>query len=305
MTEGEFLCIWDLGAGDKPIIVHEAHKGRLTSLVFTPDGTLISCGCAHRTTPASGGKAGHVVPLPQIRLWDVKTGQKLRELMPDDVEGMCEIALFPGGKALVSAHRDRLLIWDLASGRVTRTIGVDGDDDEAQTGGIAVSPDGNIVAARHGDNIVHLWDVGTGEPLFPLGVSHALEIFSTAITAEARLVATGDDRGIIRLWDGARGEHVRRIELGENGRVWALHFSPDGRMLGAAAEYFDRKQPGFRGIVRLWDVPGGMLRREYRVDGRAVQLAFSPDSRYAAVRAHRSSATGQSNPLLVRKVRAM
>ncbi len=196
--------------------------------------------------------------------------------------GQCQAALSRDGKTLVSSHNDRLLVWDLASGTITRRIDCPANESSGKSGGVAISPDGRTVAAERDDYVVHLWDLTTGEPLFAEDAAHDTTIAAT-ISPDGRLAATGDDAGNVRVWDPARGTLVHRLEMGRRGRVWSLHFAPDGRALAASGEYFDSQKGGFPGVARIWDIPGFSLRHDWPLDHRAVCVAFSPDGRRVAV----------------------
>ncbi len=282
--ERELICIWDLASGARRIQIPSAHRHDLIGLAFTADGrTLITSGCDSRRIKVPEGSTPAIEMLPQIRLWDVGTGQMRREFGMGDLTGFCAIALSRDGKSLISSHRDRLLVWDLDSGTIIRTIPTEPNHFAAGLGGLAIAPDGRTIAAARGDHAVHLWEFATGKPLFSQGGVHESELHSVAIAPDGRLVATGDGNGIIHLWDATRGDHIRRIELGEQGWVRSLRFSPDGRTLGAAAEYSSATSNGFRGLARLWEIPGGKPGREFRLDARAAQLAFSADGRQVAI----------------------
>ena len=296
--QGEMIGIWNLPERGRPVIIPNAHKLGLHGLVFAPDGhTLISSG--NDTKRIEGHDqavlAVEFLPqlefVPQLRLWDAGTGRMLRELNPGDATGECTIALSQDGKRLVSSHRDRLLVWDLASGRVDRTIPAELNNLPLGVASVALAPNARTLAAVRGDHTVHLWDLATGQPMLRQSEAHESAVVSIATAPGGRLLATGDVQGIIQLWDVTSGEHVRRIELGEQGRIGALRFTPDGRALGVAAEFFDYRTPPFRfrGIARVWRVPEGTLLREFPIDtaptqlSRATRIAFSPDGRHVAI----------------------
>jgi WD40 repeat protein len=274
ITDGERIVVWDLNEGTDPIIIRKAHDGGLKSLIFTPDGALISCGAAWKQVRGKENEI-QLESSPQIRIWDATSGRKLRELDPGVDRGHCKAALSPDGKTFVSLHDDRMLVWDLASGKITRKIDTEVDEKNfGRSVGIAISPEGTMLAAERHDYVVHLWNLTTGKPLFPQ------DAHDTSITAsfspDGHLVATGDDRGNIRIWDSALGTLLHRLELRGIGRVWSLRFAPDGRSLAAAGEYSDRLS-GFRGIAHIWDIPGFSVRHHLRLDDRAVCVEYSPE----------------------------
>ena len=104
-----------------------------------------------------------------------------------------------------------------------------------------------------------------------------LKCRSVAIAPNGGFVATGDDNGVVRLWDAGKAKVVRRFELGC--RVWAVRFSPDGRILAGAGHDND----GVHGIVRLWDLGDFSLRRELHLGLPGVVLEFAPTAEKVAV----------------------
>ena len=279
--EGELICIWDVTQPKKRIRIAAAHRDGLIALSFTPDGrSLVTSGSDTRRIK---DRKDIVEMVPQVRIWDVSTGQLRRALEMDDLTGMCAIALSRDGKTLISAHNDRLLVRDFRSGTVIRRIPVDANNYGRAVGCLALSSDGRTIAAARGDNVVRLWNIADGTPLFVEPKTHRGEVYSVAISTSARLVATGDQEGTIQLWDARRGTHVRKIALGEKGWVHAIRFSPDGHTLGAVGRILQPFSRDSAGITRLWGVPGGALQKEFRVDARAVRLAFSADGRQVAI----------------------
>ena len=171
----------------------------------------------------------------------------------------------------------------MPTGKLSRVIPVEDQQDHRLYRGVAVSPDGRLAAALRGDQVIHLWDVATGRRVFADAQAHDTLVYSVAISPDGRLVATGDDSGTIRLWDPGRGETRHRLRVAERGRIWALRFAPGGRALAAAFEEHGPRGDTISGVVRIWDLPVLELRRELRVAHRAVQVEFSPDGRRVAI----------------------
>jgi RNA polymerase sigma factor (sigma-70 family) len=297
VDDSETIRIWDLAAGDaaEPVVIRDAHDRNLASLVFTRDGrTLLSGGCRDEEVRDEAGNVRSLRTRPQLRLWDPETGRRVGELAPPEVEGPCALALMPDGRTLVSAHRDRLLVWDLDVGRVARTIRAE-PNDSAWPGGLAVSPDGRTIAAQRGDHKVHLWDFATGEESLPQPDAHDDAVLDAVATPDGRLLATAGADGTTRLWDQATGEHLRRLQPAGTGWVRSLAISPDGRTLAEASET-PGTGAGFGGLLRLRDLPGGRLRWEQPLATRACVVAFSPDGRLVAVASHNAEADLGLNP---------
>jgi RNA polymerase sigma factor (sigma-70 family) len=283
VLEGDIISIWQLDGGSEPLIIRKAHEGWSYSLAFTPQGTLISSGCRFlRPKPEVENQPWEGIS--QIRVWDANSGQKLKELELGSTPGMCRIALSRDGKTLVSTHRDRILAWELPSGKRIQEIGLAVKDDSPHYRGIAVAPDGRTAAAVRGDYVVHLWDVASGKPL--LVEEHAQEtcVYSVAVSPDGRSIATGDGKSTLRLWDPDRGKVLHRLCVGDRDQVTSVRFSPDGRTLAAASDLSLRPSAGdIPGVVRLWDWPGLQRRHELRVDHPSVLVEFSPDGRHVAV----------------------
>ena len=106
-----------LTANSSPTIIRDAHRGRLVNLAFAPGGKVISCGWGARRVRDPQGNMPDELSMPQIRIWDARSGRKLKDLDPGVTEGISGLALSRDGKTLVSAHHDRLLVWDLPAKR--------------------------------------------------------------------------------------------------------------------------------------------------------------------------------------------
>jgi RNA polymerase sigma factor (sigma-70 family) len=276
-SQSHSIFVWEYDGDPGPTIIRDAHLGRLVNLAFAPGGRIISCGWGARRVRDPQGNMPDELSIPQIRIWDAKSGHKLKDLDPGATEGISGLALSRDERTLVSAHHDRLLVWDLATETLRRTIAIGAEKTPMKRcPGIALSSDGKTVALERGDETVRLWDLSTGQPLFHHDNAHESEVRNVAIAASG-FVATGDDNGVVRLWDAGKAKVVRRFELGC--RVWAVRFSPDGRILAGAGHDND----GVHGIVRLWDLTDFSLRRELHLGLPGVVLEFAPDGRKLAV----------------------
>jgi len=123
----------------------------IRGLVFSPDGhSLVAAG--DRT----------------IRVWDVRSGQRLRSLRGHG-HYVAAVALSPDGaprRLIASGSYDTTVkVWDAESGRCVLTLA--GHSDIVTS--VVFSPDGSRVASGSGDGTIRLWDAATGECLGTLG----------------------------------------------------------------------------------------------------------------------------------------
>jgi hypothetical protein len=170
------ICLWDMSNGNQRHRL-QAHWGYVPCLTFSPDGkTLASTGAA----------------LGTVRLWDVAMGTLLRDF-GDPKKMYHSVAFTPDGKLLAASEWPGVTVWETASGRQFNRLSgpraaiqfsrnghalwaKDADESlglwEVATGalrmklaghgalihGIALTPDGRILASGSADTTVLLWD---------------------------------------------------------------------------------------------------------------------------------------------------
>jgi WD40 repeat protein/predicted ATPase/DNA-binding SARP family transcriptional activator len=130
---------------------------------------------------------------------------------------------------------------------------------------VAISPDGQLLAAAGDGGAIRLFRLPNGEPHQML-TGHTNTITAVAFSpGGAYLASTGDD-GLILLWTVQDGRLHRQLDERMPMRVVA--FSPDGRLLAGASR---------NGTLLLWQVEGGHLLRIVPLHRQRVNaLAFHP-----------------------------
>ena len=138
-------------------------------------------------------------------------------------------------------------------------------------GGVAVSPDGRIVATASDDKSVRIWDATMSQQRVVL--KHHDLVSAIALSPDGRFVAAALFDRTARIWDLTSGQE-RAFK--HDGVVRAVAFSPDGLALATASD--DR-------AARIWDVTSGEVRvfRGHLDTVRAV--AFSPGGKVLATAA--------------------
>jgi WD40 repeat protein len=258
------IRLWDITSG-KELRRFGDGKNQLFELLFTPDGkTLIS-----------GGEGGDLDDrCYTIRLWDVATGKE-RGVLTTLRTGRRTIAGSEDGKTLAVGNHQGVRLWDLASRKESSLLA--GQEKDATY--LALSPDGKTLAVGSAHNrrgsaenrSIRLWDVTTGKRKGTLA-HNRFGVHALAFAPGGRVLAAGCQGEVLQLWDVATEKVLHDIKAERNCTVWAVVFSPDGRLL-ATVEGAERQAP----VVLRETATGGKLAV---LDGhrhRIRSIAFTPD----------------------------
>jgi WD40 repeat protein len=222
---------------------------------FSPDGSLLVT-------------AGHPVgkeSVDQFQVWDFPS-LTVRSNFVRFPGRICSATFAADGKHLLTGTpQGRLLIWNVAEGRIVESL----NEHTSWITAIAVERDGRTFATASTDRTVVLWDAATRKALVRLR-GHLAQIWSVAMSPDGRMLATGALDGTTRLWD-ARTRHQQR-ELPECFVVTG--FSSDSRRLLGV---------GY-GESRLWNLENGAITtiplQDYkRLQYRGVDFRFMWASR--------------------------
>lgn len=247
--------IWDARSGKK--VVETGNTAHSHWLAFAPDcKTLLSYSAN------------------LFEEWATATGRQQRKIgRPCELFGAGDNRFLPyrGACCLsvegsVLAHVDedsqRLIrLWDRTKGKEIGTI----KSGEVTSYDIALSAKGRLLAVAATDDVLRLWDVGTGKcvseiklPLQPAaslpGVTHGQWPIAMAFTPDSKSLATasgtvkdGDASPVV--WDVVTGKERSRFKV-EKGKALCVAFSSDGRFLAAGCGEGAN-------VVCVWDVATG------------------------------------------------
>jgi RNA polymerase sigma factor (sigma-70 family) len=267
---GTMVRLWDPATGEV-LRTLEGHKGGITAVAFSHDGKHLasaSSGTVRLWDLATGKEVGrfdqkdrvhvllfslddkNLIPAGEdetIHWWEVATGQELKQFKRHKGY-ICKVALSRDGKTLVSGgYQDRsICIWDVGTVQEVRRIGID----RAELYGIydfAVSPNGKTVAVATLQNLVRIWDVGTGKEVLP-GDGPELEVAAAGLSADGKTAVSLARDGTMRQWDAATGEELRRSDWGYFGYSFLAAFSPEANVAAVGQ---------WKGAVRLVDISAG------------------------------------------------
>jgi len=264
-------------------------------IAFSPDGKTIAAAVDHTA----------------IRIWDIETGQMVREFSVNNNEDFNDLRFSPDGQYLITAADvgQTATIFEVATGKSYRTFKSataiqaalfthDGrsvlitNRDKVEIWSLSTSPGGMIfsvndqpirkasfspegtqVATASNDHTARIWDVANGKTLLILN-RHTAEVTDAVFSPDGKMILTGSADKTARLWDASTGEELRRFE-GHMDEVEKVLFSPDGKYIVTAS---------YDGTARVWEIQTGKLITIYtnQNSGQLIRTAFSPDGKTVA-----------------------
>jgi WD40 repeat protein len=205
--EGGTVHLWAAASGE--LLGQLTHGDWVTGLAFGPEGSRL----------ATAGVDGFA------RVWDVGTGRRILEVEQGD--RINAVAFSPDGRRLATVGRRSARIWNAQSGLELRRL-----EHPCTVWDVAFSPDGRYVATAARDRTVRVWGADSGERTTL--VRHGRSFWGRSVkhvvfSPDGRSLATAGCDKTARLWNVATGEQL--LEVGHEGPVDGLAFSPDGRHL--------------------------------------------------------------------------
>jgi WD40 repeat protein/transcriptional regulator with XRE-family HTH domain len=145
---------------------------------------------------------------------------------------------------------------------------------------VAVTPNGQLLAAGGADDRIHLWNLTNRHrptPAAPPIVGPTDTVYSVTFSPNGRILAAAGADRVIRLWDVGDPSRPRRLGLpitGATNTVYSIAFSPNGQILAAGSA---------DNTIRLWNMadPSHPVLASVVTgfDGYVQSVAFSHDSR--------------------------
>lgn len=188
------------------------------------------------------------------------------------VDSIRSLTFSPDGKTLVSAGRDAVRAWDVATGKELPPFGKEGEGAQCAV----FLPDGKTLAVGHSTEIV-LWDVGRRlkDERFERGASLLV------VSSDGKTLAAKPFRGRdIQLWQVETGRLLGELG-GIKGTIFSLSFSPDSRLFVACSRSGVRDDGDYE--VTLWEVPEAKPKWQTALPGGGHSVSFFPNGKTIAV----------------------
>ena len=273
---------WDTASGQE-LWTLRGHTKNVTCVTFSPDGRRLASSSSDQT----------------VKLWDA-TASPEALTWRGSVGPIARIAFFPDGHRLLVAGniedaagrvRHRLTVLDPDQGMRAATLDDANDSQRSRPiDGIAIRPDGRIVASASQRGRIEAWTVPEGRSCFrydeptsrfeDVAFSPDGRRLAAAGQVDARLQsgeATPNNttvNGLLLVFELETGTIAWRVAGMTTGIIRDVAFSPDGHTLASADNTT---------TITIWDSRTGRMQRQLRGHNRLVSyLAFSPDGKKLA-----------------------
>ena len=211
--------------------------------------------------------------------------------------GIDSMVFSPDGRQALSLARGTIKLWDIATGRETRTF----SSHRINNQWVAFSPDGKMVLCpsvinytnKREDFTYKLWEIETGREIGNFSSSSEIDNYFeykrgniynyrqllTASSPDGMYMLTAYDNGNIKLTETATGQEIRTFS-GHSKHVSSVAFTPDGNQILSGSISYSRYSSGFNQILSLWDAATGRVIRTFlSMEENVKLLNSSPDGR--------------------------
>ena len=218
-STGNGLELWDFTTGVEKAVLPTGPEEEILSVAVAPNGTHVAAGTSSRV----------------VRLWSWD-GARWREETPVGGHGWGGAVAFSLDSKTLAVGEDVLKLYEVGSGREKMMfrghIGV--------IRGLALSPDGKVLASGGVDRTLRTWDTATGKELTCR--PNAGPVLSVAFSPDGKTLAAGCSDSMITLWEATPA--TADVVLAYGAEMHGLAFTPDGRRLISSG----------RGPTKHWDV---------------------------------------------------
>lgn len=254
------IQVWDADTGESlaaPFNLGAEVRG----LQFTGDGQNLLCAGIYK-----------------LKLWRWKSGDQL-DLPADSIAYASESMISSDGEVVVAARPlNEVHVLSLANGKVHREQVLEHGNQVRQ---VAVSADGQWLAAGGDDQVVKVWRAPRGRSLGNL-LSHPAtskegdRIVSAQFSPDGKRLFTLSWEGTVRVWDAETGALLKDLLQNRFGGG-TLVISPDGK-LGFAGSDWATAADFVSGWLFQTD-DGSQVGKSFSQKDGTVAAAFSPDGK--------------------------
>jgi WD40 repeat protein len=286
------ILVWNIATGENLLNI-KAHNGYSFGLVFTSDSKkLISAGVDDQSIKiwdldsgiclkswqssasvyrialtaddgilACSGENGNLL------LWDVRTGQLLKELI-GHVGHVVGVAFQPQGTLLASSSFDSMIkLWDLTTGECIHTL----TEHTQLAWSVAFNALGTQLISTSLDTSIKLWDVKTGACIQTMQV-HSKAAIEGLFSPDGQFIVSSSQDLTVRIWAAVQSDEWQCIKVlqGHHNSVWSIALNSNGTMLVSSDH---------DGVLKFWDVKSWQCIKTIRSIPKAFRtIAFHSEA---------------------------
>jgi WD40 repeat protein/tRNA A-37 threonylcarbamoyl transferase component Bud32 len=215
------ITLWDVASG-REIYKLNGHSEAVELLTISPNGQNIA------TTSTSG-----------ITLWHIPSGTFIRRFEKYSLD---TVVFSANGKILISANKDRTILWEVATGRKIQDTTCK-HKESGVISAVALSQDGEIYAqAAYSETKIRLIKVSTGQNISTI-TTQSEGVACLAFSQNKEILASSSFDKTIKLWEVKTGKAILTINTYPQSAT-SIAFSPNGKILVC----------GGSDCIQLWDV---------------------------------------------------
>ncbi len=254
------VYLWDTSR-QRVVETISAPTDNVNSLAFGPGGRML----------AWAAEADH-----SVWIWNVQQDRRIQRIPAPNGNTFIErVAISPDGSTVafddLNGLKDTIRLWDVRHRRYLMPLQI---GKTGGLGGLAFSPNGEMLASAGFDGNIRLWNLGDDRQVAAMHTGGNSGMYDVAFSPDGKDVASAGGDGEIRFWDVAHHSELGLPLTGDTAAVYTVGFSHDGTTLASAS---------LDDTVRLWNVSARLP--ELTLTGHtsyAYGVALSPDGRMLA-----------------------
>jgi len=173
--------VWDVETGNTVLEINTGIPEVYTA-IFSPDWTLIATG-------------GYSSKDEFIKIWDANTG-KLVSILKGHTRYVNCLAWTARSTLISQSHDQSIRTWDTSTWQQIAVLTYH----TSLVYGIAISPNGRILASASEDNTARLWNLENGQPIGST-LYHPNFVSCVSFSTDGTLLATGCGDNNAYTWD--------------------------------------------------------------------------------------------------------
>jgi WD40 repeat protein len=246
-VDDQYLKIWDLDSGI--CLKSWQSTASIYRIALSADDRIIAC----------SGENGNIL------LWDVITGQLLKELIGHNGH-VLGVAFQPQGTLLASSSFDSVVkLWDLTTGECIHTL----DEHTQAVWSVAFNALGTQLVSTSFDTLIKLWNVETGDCIQTIQ-AHSRAAVEGLFSPDGQFIVSSSQDLTVRIWVEVKSGNWQctKVLQGHQNSVWSIAFNSNGTMLVSSDH---------DGVLKFWDVESWQCIKTLRSIPKACRtMAFHP-----------------------------